>query len=179
MFNFNIWDVIHKLAARGKLRNLVIIASFDFNSHGVRNPRYCKLSNFRKLVFHGMIRFNKEIYLQSFVDMLLASPHLRVLGLSGDGIEYEDDDGDRVLEVMCDMYAAKRTESGIPLLQLEELELGNGFQLNESSFALRPSYLGRMTGLECLRRVGLDNEAKWIDFEARPGLGYIREREFL
>ena len=98
------------------------------------------------------MRFNKERYLQHFVNFLLAlSPHLRVLGLSGAGIEYEDDDDMRFLEAICSLYESRRGEADLPLLQLEELELGNGFQLGECSSAFRGPYLGQLTDLGCLR----------------------------
>jgi hypothetical protein len=170
-----VWENINALAGEGELRNLEIIASWDLKRNGIIIPKLT-LPNLSKLVIHGIRRISKR-HIPRFVNMLLASPHLGTLGLSGDGVEYEDDDDVRFMEEMCIVYAGRRGETQPWLLQLEELVLGNGFQLSLSSYGGNISYLSYMTNLECLRRVRLDNAGKRNELDSRPWLGYDNEQD--
>lgn len=183
------WDAINVLATEGRLRNLEFIASRDLERFGIVMPDLT-LPNLNKLVLHGVRRMTKQL-VSRFVNMLLASPHLRILGLSGDGIEYDDDDGELFFQEMCRLYGSRREDKNGPLLQLEELELGNGFQLTESArsqfLQLPPpnglaietdNYLSRLTDLKYLRKVRLDNAAKRDELDDRPWLGHVDESDY-
>jgi len=113
------------------------------------------LSNLRKLVLLGMRRESRTADADDIAEILLVSPGLKSLGLS---LEPEEGMVNHVLKRLIKYYHSRRTELGIPLLQLSELRLGFGFIPTGSYIAFpEDDYMSQLTQLNYLTHLQIDN----------------------
>lgn len=142
------------LAKRGKLRHLMLVAS--------RSEQFPTLktvfTNLRTLSLHCLSRTDAQRH-ADIADILIASPHLRHLGLSNSPREYRSP---MDLHMIILEYSDRRMERNIPLLKIEELDLGTGFlptDVRELYTDKHLDYLPQLTDLRHLTSLQLRNRA--------------------
>jgi len=115
-------------------------------------------TNLRTLSLHGLSRLDADRH-KDIVEILLASPHLKHLGLSHTN---DFDFWSLELHKLTLLYSQRRMDRNIPLLKLEELDLGTGFPPRHvPDLTAEPHYLSQMTDLDCLLSLRLRNEVSY------------------
>jgi len=125
-----------------------------WNQRIVISNKLPRFSNLRKLTLYGISRTNYDHRHDDIIEILIASPNLNHLGLSNGSFT-----GDEVgmLRNFCMKFDTRKKQLNSPLLRLTELELGVGYQPEESSQLsdVDASYLSKLTDLTCLKSLVL------------------------
>ncbi|KAH7382026.1 hypothetical protein BKA64DRAFT_219014 [Cadophora sp. MPI-SDFR-AT-0126] len=147
---------LETVSKRGKLRDLILVGS--------RKQEFPTLktifTNLRTLSLHGMSRVDPDCC-HHVVEILLASPHLKHLGLSH---SKRNDTWSSELQKLAQLYSQKRLERDLPLLRIQELDLGTGFLPKDVlNLVADPHYLSQLTDLEHLSSLQLRNHVSFDD----------------
>ncbi|KAL2065897.1 hypothetical protein VTL71DRAFT_3567 [Oculimacula yallundae] len=142
-------DALDIVVQRGKLRHLTIVAS-DQTEFPLLKARF---TNLHTLSLHHIPR-NDPDGRHGLVHILLASPHLKHLGLSNRDFKGTE------LYKLAQEYSSERFALKLELLKLETLDLGVGYQPTDmTSKVLKEDsdYLSQLTDLEYLTSLQLRN----------------------
>ncbi|PVH71808.1 hypothetical protein DL98DRAFT_660420 [Cadophora sp. DSE1049] len=140
------------VAKRGKLRDLILVASKRQEFPTFKTV----FTNLRTLSLHRLSRVDPDRH-NDLVEMLFASPHLKHLGLSHTN---RDEFWSSELHKLAQLYRQKRIGRHLPLLRIEELDLGTGYLPKDlQDLVADPHYLSHLTDLEYLSSLHLRNHA--------------------
>ncbi|KAG4442000.1 hypothetical protein IFR05_002526 [Cadophora sp. M221] len=143
---------LENLAKRGKLQHLILVASKREEFPTFKTV----FTNLRTLSLHGLSGTDVQRHLE-IAGLLIASPHLRHLGLSNN---VREDRSPMDLHGIVLEYSDRRMERSLPLLKIEELDLGTGFlptDVQEIFTGKRIDYLSQLTDLGHLTSLRLRN----------------------
>ncbi|KAK0111033.1 hypothetical protein ONS95_001413 [Cadophora gregata] len=143
---------LESVAKRGKLRDLILVASKRQEFPTFKTV----FTNLRTISLQRLSRVDQDRH-NDLVEILLASPHLNHLGLSHTN---RDEIWSSELHKLCQLYSQKRIERNLPLLRIEELDLGTGYLPKDMrELVANPDYLSQLTDLGCLSSLQLRNHA--------------------